>query len=75
MVVVCKVGSVKVEECSGSSLWQEGRSFCCPDVVMVIVLGEEVFDVFDGVAVVLCEDGWDVLEKNYGCVVDGSGLK
>ena len=44
-------------------------------MVMVVVLSEEVFDVFDGVSVVLSEDGWDVLEKDYGCVVDGSGLK
>ena len=43
-------------------------------MVVVVVFGEEVLDVFDGVSVVLCEDGWDVLEKDYGCVVDGGGL-
>ncbi len=48
-----KVGAVKVKKGSGSSLWKESGGFCCSDVVMVVVFGEEVLDVFNGVAVVV----------------------
>jgi hypothetical protein len=44
-------------------------------VVVVVVFVKEVFDVFDGVAVVLCEDGWDVFEEDNWGVVDRSGLE
>ena len=44
-------------------------------MVVVVVLGKEVLNVFDGVAVVLCEDGWDVFEENDWGVVDGGGLE
>jgi len=44
-------------------------------VVVVVVFVKEVFDVFDGVAVVLCEDGWDVFEEDNWGVVDRGGLE
>jgi hypothetical protein len=63
-----------VEKGSATSLWKEGGSFCCSDVVVVVVLCKEVFNVFDGVSVVLCEDGWDVLQKYDWGIVDGCSL-
>ena len=63
-----------MEEGSASSLWEEGGSFCCSDMVLVVVFGEEVLDIFDGVSVVLCEDGWNVFEKYDWSIVDGCSL-
>jgi hypothetical protein len=73
--MVGEVRAIQVEEGSGSSLWQESGGFCCSDVVVVVVFGKEVLDVFDGVAVVLCEDGWNVFEEDNWGVVDGGGLE
>ena len=64
-----------MEKGSATSLWKEGGSFCCSDVVVVIVFGEEVFDIFDGVSVVLCKNRWNVFKKDNGSVVDGGGLQ
>ena len=62
-----------MEEGSGSALGDEAGSLGCANVEVVVVFCEELFDEFDGVTVVLGEDGGDVFkEDDWGVVDEGS---